>query len=415
MDFDYTPRQIEWRDRVRAFIREHVQPNVGIHAEQARQARERGWAPVPIVEELKARARAQGLWNMFLPPSGYDTAEYHGAGLSNLEYAPVAEELGYHPWCSEVFNCSSPDTGNMELLHRFGTEAQKERWLKPLLAGEIRSSFVMTEPEVASSDATNIATTIEREGDDYVISGRKWFSSAMGGQTTRLAIVMGKTDPAAPPHRQQSMVLVPTDTPGIRIVRNLPVFGFEESHAHPEIVLDRVRVPVENLLLGEGRAFEMAQARLGPGRIHHCMRLIGAAESALAKMVQRLKTRVTWGKPVADHSVWEQRVAEARTHIEMCRLLVLKAARMMDTVGNKAARLEIGMIKVAVPRMALKVIDDAIQAHGGAGLTDDFGLAHAYAAARVLRIADGPDEVHNRQIARLEYGRYPSKPHAVPS
>ena len=406
MDFDYTPRQLEWRDRVRAFFNEHIFPNEKLFEEQAQFARDDGWQAVPLLEELKDKARAEGLWNMFMPPSSHDNEQCHGAGLNNLDYAPVAEQLGHVPWSSEVFNCSAPDTGNMEILHSYGTDEQKERWLKPLMAGKIRSSFLMTEPAVASSDATNIQTSIRRDGDHYVIDGHKWFSSGLGGPTTKIAIVMGKTDPDGPAYRQQSMVLVPTDTPGVKFVRNLPVFGFEFHHPHPEVLLDNVRVPVANMLLGEGRGFEIAQSRLGPGRIHHCMRTIGAAEAALHKMVARLHDRVTWGKRVAEHSVWEQRVAEARTNIEMCRLLVLKAARMMDTVGNKEARREIGMIKVAVPGMALKIIDDAIQAHGGGGLTNDFGLAHAYALARVLRIADGPDEVHNRQIAQLEYADY---------
>lgn len=406
MDFNYSPRQIEWRDRVRDFFARHIHPNEELFEEQAKQAREDGWQPVPIVEELKEKARAEGLWNMFLPPSEHDEEDYHGAGLSNLEYAVVAEELGRVSWASEVFNCSSPDTGNMELLHRFGSPEQKRTWLKPLMDGEIRSSFLMTEPAVASSDATNIQTRIERDGDHYVINGHKWFSSAMGGARTKLAIVMGKTDPQAQKYTQQSMILVPTDTQGVEIVRNLPIFGYDDHHSHPEVTLTDVRVPAENIILGEGRGFEIAQGRLGPGRIHHCMRVIGAAESALEKMVKRLNSRVTWGKKIGEHSVWEQRVAEARTNIELCRLMVLKAAQMMDTVGNKEARLEIGMIKVAVPKMALKIVDDAIQAHGGGGLTEDFGLARLYANLRVLRIADGPDEVHNRQVARMEYKRH---------
>lgn len=412
MDFEYTPRQLEWRNRVRSFLLEHVIPSNHLYEEQAAIARANGWQPVPIVETLKEKAQALGLWNMFMPPSEHDEGIYRGAGLTNLEYAPVAEELGRVPWSSEVFNCNAPDTGNMEILHCYGTPGQKERWLAPLLEGRIRSSFLMTEPAVASSDATNIETRIVRDGSHYVINGRKWFSTSMGEARTKLAIVMGKTDPGAARHRQQSMILVPADAPGIRVIREVPVFGFHMHHAHPAVVLENVRVPAQNILLGEGRGFEIAQGRLGPGRIHHCMRAIGAAEAALDKMVARLLTRVTWGKRLAEHSVWEQRVAEARTEIEMCRLLVLKAARMMDTVGNKAARLEIAMIKVATPRMALQVIDDAIQAHGGAGVSSDFGLAEAFATARVLRIADGPDEVHNRQIARMEYAKH--KPAGTP-
>lgn len=402
MDFDYTPKQIEWRDRVRAFFDAHILPAEDTYRAQLPAAVQAGWAAVPIVEELKAKARAAGLWNMFMPPSAADDDAYAGAGLTNLDYAPVAEVLGTVPWSSEVFNCSAPDTGNMEILKHYGTEAQKAQWLRPLMDGTIRSSFLMTEPQVASSDATNIETRIERDGDHYVINGRKWWSTQAGSVKTKIAIVMGKTDPDGPGYRQQSMVLVPIDTPGLRIVRNVPVFGFED-HSHPEIVLENVRVPVENVLLGEGRGFEIAQGRLGPGRIHHCMRAIGTAETALAKMVARLHGRHTWGKPVAEHSIWEQRIAEARANIEMCRLLVLRAAEQMDKVGNKVARRDIALIKVAVPKMLLSVLDDAIQAHGGGGVSNDFGLTSAYATARVLRIADGPDEVHNRQIARMEY------------
>ncbi len=409
MDFDYTPQQIEWRDRVRSFITQHIKPQQKRYLAEAKQCQHNGWQPVPVVEELKELAKAEGLWNMFMPPSSHDSEEFHGAGLNNLDYAPVAEELGHVGWASEVFNCSAPDTGNMEILQRYATPEQKARWLRPLMDGEIRSSFLMTEPQVASSDATNIQTRMVRDGDHYVINGRKWFSSGFGGATTKVAIVMGKTDPDGPSYSQQSMILVPTDTPGMQFVRNLPVFGYETAHTHPEVILDNVRVPVQNVLLGEGRGFEIAQSRLGPGRIHHCMRAIGVAEMALDKMIARLHERVTWGKRVSEHSVWEQRIAEARTNIDMCRLLVLKAARLMDTVGNKAARRDIATIKVAVPKMVLKVLDDAIQAHGGGGVTDDFGLAHAYAIARVLRIADGPDEVHNRQIARLEYADFKAR------
>jgi alkylation response protein AidB-like acyl-CoA dehydrogenase len=320
--------------------------------------------------------------------------------------------MGRIYWASEVFNCSAPDTGNMEVLHRFGTPAQKARWLKPLLAGEIRSAFLMTEPQVASSDATNIETSIRRDGDEYVINGRKWWSSGAGDPRCTVAIVMGKTDTSAPRHAQQSQILVPLDAPGVKVLRMLPVFGFDDApHGHAEIVLEDVRVPAENLILGEGRGFEIAQGRLGPGRIHHCMRTIGAAEAALELMVKRLLTREAFGKRIAQHSIWEQRVAEARIEIEMARLLCLKAADMMDRVGNKEAKLEIAMIKVASPRMALKVIDDAIQAFGGAGVSEDFPLAKSYAHIRTLRLADGPDEVHNRSIARMEFARYTNREH----
>jgi len=327
--------------------------------------------------------------------------------LSSLEYAPLAEIMGRVGFASEVFNCSAPDTGNMEVLERYGSPAQQEQWLKPLLEGEIRSAFIMTEPAVASSDATNIATRIERKGDRYVINGRKWWSSGIGDPRCKIMIVMGKTDPAADKYHQQSQILVPTDTPGVKVERMLPVFGFDDApHGHGQVLFENVEVPAENILLGEGRGFEIAQGRLGPGRIHHCMRTIGAAERALEQMVRRLLSREAFGKKIADHSVWEQRVAEARINIEMCRLLTLKAADMMDKVGNKSARAEIAMIKVAAPRMALKIIDDAIQAWGGAGVTTDSGLARMYASLRTLRLADGPDEVHNMTIARLEYGKY---------
>jgi alkylation response protein AidB-like acyl-CoA dehydrogenase len=407
MDFTPSPRETEWRDRVRAFMAAHVYPAIPTY--QAQTAREGAarWQVIPIVEELKGRAYAEGLWNLFLAPSEHDEDEYRGAGLSNLEYALCAEEMGRVGFASEVFNCSAPDTGNIELLHRYGTAAQKARWLKPLMDGEIRSAFLMTEPDVASSDATNIQTVIRRDGDDYVINGRKWWSSGVGDPRCKVAIVMGKTDPDGPRHAQQSQILVPMDTPGIEIVRMLPVFGYDDApHGHAEVVLRDVRVPVENLILGEGRGFEIAQGRLGPGRIHHCMRTMGAAEVALEKMTDRLLSRVAFGKRLADQSVWEQRIGEARLDIEMTRLLCLKAADMMDRVGNKAAQLEIAMIKVAAPRAALKVIDDAIQAHGGAGVSEDFGLARLYAGMRTLRLADGPDEVHLRAIARLEFGRH---------
>jgi alkylation response protein AidB-like acyl-CoA dehydrogenase len=407
MDFDYSPRQREWMKRVGDFMDRNVYPAEEVYAAQMQEARDKGnpWIVVPVVEELKEKAKSQGLWNLFLNESG------HGAGLTNLEYAPLAEMMGRVGFASEVFNCSAPDTGNMEVLERYGNAAQQERWLKPLLAGEIRSAFIMTEPAVASSDATNISTRIERKGNDYVINGRKWWSSGVGDPRCKIMIVMGKTDPEADRYRQQSQVLVPMDTKGVTIKRMLPVFGFDDApHGHGEVLFQDVTVPVENMLLGEGRGFEIAQGRLGPGRIHHCMRTIGAAERALELMCKRLMSRVAFGKKISEHSVWEQRVAEARINIDMCRLLTLKAADMMDKVGNKVARTEIAMIKVAAPRMALKVIDDAIQAWGGAGVTTDSGLARMYASQRTLRLADGPDEVHNRTIARLEYGKHSNLP-----
>jgi alkylation response protein AidB-like acyl-CoA dehydrogenase len=383
----------------------------GYKAEMAGFGEDR-WRNPPVLETLKAKARGQGLWNLFLPPSPqHDTPEFHGAGLTNLDYALCAEEMGRVGIASETFNCSAPDTGNMEVLHRYGSSAQKAAWLKPLMAGEIRSAFLMTEPDVASSDATNIETSIRRDGDHYVVNGRKWWSSGVGDPRCKLAIVMGKTDPAAARHAQQSQILVPLDTSGVEVVRMLSVFGYDDApHGHAEVILKDVRVPVENLILGEGRGFEIAQGRLGPGRIHHCMRTLGAAEAALEKMVRRLQARVAFGKRNSDQSVWEQRVAKARIDIEMTRLLCLKAADMMDKVGNKGAQLEIAMIKVAAPQVALAVIDDAIQAHGGGGVSNDFGLAESYAHIRSLRLADGPEEVHNRAIARLEYAKYTKAP-----
>ena len=406
MDFSLSERQRHWRDRVAAFMAEHVLP--AVPAYEAEMLQGERWKVVETIEALKPKARAAGLWNLFLPPSpAHDEDAYRGAGLTNLDYALCAEEMGRVHWSSEVFNCSAPDTGNMEVLHRYGTTAQKARWLTPLLDGQIRSAFLMTEPAVASSDATNIETRIVRDGDHYVIDGRKWWSSGVGDPRCAILIVMGKTDPAAATHAQQSQVLVPMDTPGVRVERMLPVFGYDDApHGHGEVVLEDVRVPAENLLLGEGRGFEIAQGRLGPGRIHHCMRALGVAESALDRMAERLLARVAFGKRLSDHSVWEHRIATARTDIEMTRLLCLKAADMMDKVGNKAARLEIAMIKVAAPRTALKVLDDAIQAHGGAGVTTDPGLAYAYARARILRLVDGPDEVHERTIARLELAKH---------
>jgi acyl-CoA dehydrogenase len=413
MDFSLSDRQREWLDRVRTFMKAHVEPNVPTYQRQLAGFGAARWQVIPLIEELKSQARAQGLWNLFIPTSGkHEEDEYRGAGLTNLEYALCAEEMGRIGWASEVFNCSAPDTGNMEVLLRYGSSVQKANWLEPLLQGEIRSAFLMTEPQVASSDATNIETSIVRDGSHYVINGRKWWSSGVGDPRCAILIVMGKTNPLESSHRQQSQILVPLDTPGVEIVRMLPVFGYDDApHGHAEVMLKDVRVPAENLILGEGRGFEIAQGRLGPGRIHHCMRTVGAAEDALEKMTRRLLTRVAFGKRLAEHSVWEQRIAEARIDIEMTRLLCLKAADMMDRVGNKAARLEIAMIKVAAPRVALKVIDDAIQAYGGAGVTDDSGLANQYAHIRTLRLADGPDEVHNRTIARLEFAKYAAAPH----
>jgi alkylation response protein AidB-like acyl-CoA dehydrogenase len=400
MDFKHSDRALDWHARVRRFLDERVIPR---EHEYFAQVREDSTRQPPAMEEMKAAAREAGLWNMFLPGD-------HGAGLTNLEYAPLAELMGRHLWSAEVFNCNAPDTGNMEVLHMYGNAEQQARWLKPLMAGEIRSAFLMTEPEVASSDATNIQTRIERDGDHYVINGRKWWSTNMGHPNVAMTIVMGKTDFDAATHAQQSQVIVPVDTPGFRIERMLSVFGYDEKPiGHAEVVLENVRVPVENLIAGEGRGFEIAQGRLGPGRIHHCMRVIGAAERALELMVERLLSRTAFRKQLAEHSVWEQRVADARTNIEMCRLLVLKAAWMMDEAGAKNARSEIAQIKVAAPRMALQIIDDAIQAFGGAGVSGDTPLAEIYAGVRTLRIADGPDEVHNRTIARLEYAKHGGK------
>lgn len=405
MDFNYSPRQAEMLDRIKAFMDDHVYPVVPVYLEQLAAER---WRQPAILQTLKAKARDAGLWNLFLPPSpDHDTPDYCGAGLTNLEYAPLAEQMGRITWASEVFNCSAPDTGNMEVLHRFGTPEHQERWLKPLLAGEIRSAYAMTEPDVASSDATNVQTRIERDGDDYVINGRKWWISGVGDPHCKLIILMGKTDPDAPRYRQQSQILIPIDTPGITIGRMLTNFGYDDApHGHFEVSFDNVRVPVENLLLGEGRGFEISQGRLGPGRIHHCMRIIGMAEVALEKMTRRLISRNAFGKPIVQHSVWEQRIAQARIDIETTRLLTLKAADMMDKVGNKVARLEISMIKVAAPRTALGIIDDAIQAYGAGGLDSDAGTAALFARVRALRIADGPDEVHARTIARMEVEKY---------
>lgn len=411
MDFAYSPRVRELQAKLSAFFDAHIYPNERRFYEEI-QANRRGgnaWVPTRLVEELKPKAREEGLWNLFLPRSPRAPQ-----GLSNLEYAPLCEIMGRVQWAPEVFNCSAPDTGNMETLERYGTEAQKDLWLEPLLAGEIRSAFLMTEPAVASSDATNIQCSIRREGEQYVINGHKWFSSGAGDPRCTLYIVMGKTDPDAPRHQQQSMVLVPANTPGVTVTRPLGVFGYDDApHGHMEVMLDNVRVPVDNILLGEGRGFEIAQGRLGPGRIHHCMRTIGVAERALELLCQRAQSRVAFGKRIADYTVWHERIAEARCAIEQARLLTLKAAYMMDTVGNKEARNEIAMIKVVAPNVALQVLDWAIQAHGGAGVTEDFPLAQAYANVRTLRLADGPDEVHRTTIAKLELARYNIKGTAV--
>lgn len=408
MNFTMSERQAYWRERVIAFMNQYVYPAVPTYKKQMEGFGENRWQVVPVVEELKVVARKEGLWNLFLPKDSVpEDSPYRGAGLTNLEYAMCAEEMGKVGFASEVFNCSAPDTGNMEVLARYGSDEHKKRWMEPLLDGKIRSAFLMTEPAVASSDATNIEMQIRRDGDHYVLNGRKWWSSGVGDPRCKISIVMGKTDPNAAPHGQQSQILVPMDTPGIQVLRMLPVFGFDDApHGHAEVVFDDVRVPAENILLGEGRGFEIAQGRLGPGRIHHCMRSIGSAEVALEKMVKRLQSRVAFGKRIVDHSLWEERIATARIDIEMTRLLCLKAADMMDKAGNKVARLEIAMIKVQAPRMALKIIDDAIQAHGGGGVSEDFGLAKQYASMRTMRLADGPDEVHNRTIARLEMGKY---------
>jgi acyl-CoA dehydrogenase len=404
MDFSYSQKVEALRAELTRFFDDAIYPNEARYLQEVQANRDAGnaWVPTRVIEELKLRARELGLWNLFLPKSPRAPQ-----GLSNLEYAPLCEIMGRVPWAAEVFNSSAPDTGNMETIERYGSEAQKDRWLEPLLAGEIRSAFLMTEPAVASSDATNIQCSIRRDGDDYVINGRKWFSSGAGDPRCTLYIVMGKTDPDAPTHQQQSMILVPADTPGIEILRPLSVFGYDDApHGHMEIELRDVRVPASNLLLGEGRGFEIAQGRLGPGRIHHCMRTIGIAERALELLCQRVQSRVAFGKRIGDHSVWHERIAEARCMIEQARLLTLKAAYMMDTVGNKVARAEIAMIKVVAPNMACQIIDWAIQAHGGAGVSQDFPLAFAYAGIRSLRVADGPDEVHRGTIARLELARY---------
>jgi acyl-CoA dehydrogenase len=397
MEFAYSEKVEALRQRLVAFMDEHVYPNEPVFERWLAEARDRWSAPPPLLEELKEKARAQGLWNLFLPDPAW------GAGLTNLEYAPLCEIMGRSLIAPEIFNCSAPDTGNMELLARYGSEEQKRQWLVPLLEGRIRSAFAMTEPDVASSDATNIRLEIRRDGDAYVLNGRKWWITGAPDPRCRILIVMGRTNPDAPRHQQHSMILVPRDTPGVTIVRPLTVFGYDDApHGHAEIEFRDVRVPAANLILGEGRGFEIAQGRLGPGRIHHCMRLIGKAERALDLMCRRVKERVAFGSPIAEQTVTLERIAESRIDIEQARLLVLKAAWMMDTVGNKVARKEIAMIKVAAPAMALRVIDRAIQAFGAAGLSADFPLAAFYADSRTLRFADGPDEVHRNQIGRLE-------------
>jgi acyl-CoA dehydrogenase len=403
MDFDYSPRTKQLQAKLREFMDAHVYPNEQRYHDEieANTRAGRRWTPVPVIEELKPKARAAGLWNLFLPESEY------GAGLTNQEYAPLAEIMGRVPWASEVFNCSAPDTGNMEVLVRYGTPEQRKQWLEPLLRGEIRSAFAMTEPAVASSDATNIESRIERQGDEYVINGRKWWTSGAGDPRCRIFIFMGKTDPEAPRHSQQSMILVPADAPGVKVLRALTVMGYDDApHGHMEVDFANVRVPASNILLGEGRGFEIAQGRLGPGRIHHCMRTIGLAERSLELMCKRASSRVAFGKPIAQQTVTQERIAEARCMIEQARLLTLKAAWMMDTAGNKAAKAEIAMIKVVAPNMAGQVIDWAMQVHGGAGMCQDFPLAFYYTHVRTLRFADGPDEVHRNAIAKMELGRH---------
>ena len=409
MNFEFSDKVKDLQKKVSAFMQEHVNPRESRFFEEIAENRAKGnaWIPTRIVEELKPKARAVGLWNLWQPKD-------HGGSLTNLEYAPLCEIMGRSAWAPEVFNCSAPDTGNMEVLLRYGTPEQQKQWLTPLQNGEIRSAFLMTEPEVASSDATNIQCRIERQGNEYVINGRKWWSSGAGDPRCKIFIVMGKSDPdSADRHKQQSMILVPADAKGVKVVRSLSVFGYDDApHGHMEVALENVRVPAANILLGEGRGFEIAQGRLGPGRIHHCMRIIGQAERALELMCKRLKSRVAFGKPVVEHNLWHERIAESRLMIEQARLLTLKAAYMMDTVGNKQAKAEIAMIKVIAPNMAQQVIDWAIQAHGGGGVCQDFPLAIMYAHNRTLRLADGPDEVHRNQIARLELKKFEeAKPH----
>jgi acyl-CoA dehydrogenase len=412
MDFEHTPVSRDLQQRLLRFMDEHIYPaEVRIAAELlANTEGGRRWTPLRTIEELKPKAKQQELWNLFLPPSAdgkHGAQRAHGFGLSNLDYAPLAEIMGRVPWASEVFNCSAPDTGNMETLERYASPEVKAQWLEPLLEGRIRSAFAMTEPAVASSDATNIATRIERQGDDYVINGSKWWISGLGDPRCKVVIVMGKSDPDAPRHLQQSMVVVPADAPGITIKRPLPIFGYDDApHGHMEMEFRDVQVPAGNMLLGPGRGFEIAQGRLGPGRIHHCMRLIGLAERALELMCRRALDRVAFGKTIAQQTVTQERIAEARCRIDMARLLTLRAAWLMDQAGNKAAKADIAMIKVVAPSLACQVIDWAIQVHGAGGLSDDFPLAYAYAYARTLRFADGPDEVHRNAIAKMELGKY---------
>ena len=416
MDFDYSPKTKELQAKLLQFMDEHIYPaEADYTAElQANTAAGKRWSALNTIENLKPKAQAAGLWNLFLPVDSAAASGYAGAGLTNQEYAPLAEIMGRVPWASEVFNCSAPDTGNMETIARYGSEENKARWLKPLLEGKIRSAFAMTEPAVASSDATNIETRIERQGDEYVVNGRKWWISGAADPRCAVFITMGKSDPEAPKHSQQSMVLVPADTPGIKIIRPLNVFGYDDApHGHVEMTFENVRVPVSNILLGEGRGFEIAQGRLGPGRIHHCMRLIGLAERALELMCKRASSRVAFGKTVAQQTVTQERIAEARCKIDMARLLTLKAAWLMDVAGNKVAKTEIAMIKVVAPSMACQIVDWAIQAHGGGGVSDDFPLAYAYAHQRTLRLADGPDEVHRNALAKLELAKHSAAARAV--
>ena len=412
MDFSYSPRTRELQAQLQRFMDEHIYPaEPAWWAEiEANTAAGKRWTPLEVIEKLKPKARAAGLWNLFLPPSAdghKNTSGNYGVGLSNQEYAPLAEIMGRVPWASEVFNCSAPDTGNMETIVRYGSEEHKKLWLEPLLDGKIRSAFAMTEPAVASSDATNIEARIVRDGNDYVINGRKWWTSGAGDPRCKIYIFMGKTDPTAARHSQQSMILVPADTPGVKVLRPLQVFGYDDApHGHMEVLFENVRVPASNILLGEGRGFEIAQGRLGPGRIHHCMRLIGLAERSLELMCKRATRRVAFGRPVAEQGVTRERIAEARCMIDQARLLTLKAAWMMDMAGNKSAQAEIAMIKVVAPTMACKVIDWAMQVYGGAGMSQDTPLAYFYTAARTLRYADGPDEVHRNAIAKLEIGKH---------
>ena len=418
MDFDYTPKTRELQARLLKFMDDHIYPNEKAVEQEliANTKAGKRWTPLQTIEALKPKARAAGLWNLFLPVDSAQASGYEGGGLTNLEYAPLAEIMGRVQWCSEVFNCSAPDTGNMETIARYGSDEIRARWLKPLLEGEIRSAFAMTEPEVASADATNISTSIKREGDEYVINGHKWWTSGAADPRCAVFITMGKTDPEAPRHSQQSMIIVPADTKGVRVVRPLSVFGYDDApHGHAEMYFENVRVPAANILLGEGRGFEIAQGRLGPGRIHHCMRLVGLAERALELMCRRSLSRVAFGKTVAQQGVTQERIAEARCKIDMARLLTLRAAWLMDTAGNKVAKNDIAMIKVVAPNMACQVIDWAIQVHGGGGVSGDFPLAHAYASARTLRFADGPDEVHRAAIAKWELGKYGAHGAETPS